>query len=252
MHLFERDCSVQRRHQKVIELAPAPNLDPAVRDRLCADAVRFAESVGYVNAGTVEFLVDPTSGEHVFIEMNPRIQVEHTVTEEITDVDLVRSQLLIGGGRDARRARASRRTASARAARRCSAASPRRTRRPRSARTRGASPPTARRAGAGIRLDEGSAYVGRGDLALLRPAPAQGDRARARPRHRHHAGAAGGGGGARARRPDQPGLPRRGAGRPGLPRRPGQHDVRRRPARSSWPAARAATARRGCCCGSPR
>ena len=98
VHLFERDCSVQRRHQKVIELAPAPNLDPALRDRLCGDAVRFAREVGYVNAGTVEFLVDPERGEHVFIEMNPRIQVEHTVTEETTDVDLVRSQLLIAGG----------------------------------------------------------------------------------------------------------------------------------------------------------
>ncbi|MDQ6806513.1 MAG: pyruvate carboxylase [Actinomycetota bacterium] len=98
VHLFERDCSVQRRHQKVIELAPAPNLDPDLRDRLCEDAVRFAREVGYVNAGTVEFLVDPEQGEHVFIEMNPRIQVEHTVTEETTDVDLVRSQLLIAGG----------------------------------------------------------------------------------------------------------------------------------------------------------
>ncbi|HWF51903.1 MAG TPA: pyruvate carboxylase [Solirubrobacteraceae bacterium] len=98
VHLFERDCSVQRRHQKVIELAPAPNLDPDLRDRLCADAVRFAREVSYVNAGTVEFLVDPERGEHVFIEMNPRIQVEHTVTEETTDVDLVRSQLLIAGG----------------------------------------------------------------------------------------------------------------------------------------------------------
>jgi pyruvate carboxylase len=98
IHLFERDCSVQRRHQKVVEIAPAPGLDPALRDRICADAVRFARHVDYVNAGTVEFLVDPVSGTHVFIEMNPRIQVEHTVTEETTDVDLVRSQLLIAGG----------------------------------------------------------------------------------------------------------------------------------------------------------
>ncbi|HWG26582.1 pyruvate carboxylase [Actinospica sp.] len=97
MHLFERDCSVQRRHQKVIELAPAPNLDPASRERICADAVRFAESIGYHNAGTVEFLLD-REGNHVFIEMNPRIQVEHTVTEEVTDVDLVQSQLRIASG----------------------------------------------------------------------------------------------------------------------------------------------------------
>ena len=101
VHLFERDCSLQRRHQKVVEIAPAPNLDPALRDRLCADAVAFARHIGYVNAGTVEFLVDTAgerAGQHVFIEMNPRIQVEHTVTEEVTDVDLVQSQMRIASG----------------------------------------------------------------------------------------------------------------------------------------------------------
>ena len=97
IHLFERDCSVQRRHQKVIEIAPAPKLDPGLRDRICADAVRFAGSIGYLNAGTVEFLVG-ADGSHVFIEMNPRIQVEHTVTEEVTDVDLVVTQLSIAAG----------------------------------------------------------------------------------------------------------------------------------------------------------
>ncbi|WKN47670.1 pyruvate carboxylase [Nocardioides sp. Arc9.136] len=97
IHLFERDCSVQRRHQKVVEIAPAPNLDPELRDRICADAVRFAREIGYRNAGTVEFLLDP-QGNYVFIEMNPRIQVEHTVTEEVTDVDLVQSQLRIASG----------------------------------------------------------------------------------------------------------------------------------------------------------
>ncbi|SEC08142.1 pyruvate carboxylase [Amycolatopsis tolypomycina] len=97
IHLFERDCSVQRRHQKVVELAPAPNLDPELRDRICADAVKFARQIGYRNAGTVEFLLDKR-GNHVFIEMNPRIQVEHTVTEEVTDVDLVQSQLRIASG----------------------------------------------------------------------------------------------------------------------------------------------------------
>ncbi|WP_433700359.1 pyruvate carboxylase [Nocardiopsis sp. CA-288880] len=97
VHLYERDCSLQRRHQKVIELAPAPNLDPGLRDRICADAVRFAREIGYRNAGTVEFLVGE-DGSHVFIEMNPRIQVEHTVTEEVTDVDLVQAQLRIASG----------------------------------------------------------------------------------------------------------------------------------------------------------
>jgi pyruvate carboxylase len=97
MHLFERDCSLQRRHQKVIEIAPAPNLDPELRERICGDAVRFARHIGYRNAGTVEFLLDP-AGNYVFIEMNPRIQVEHTVTEEVTDVDLVQSQMRIASG----------------------------------------------------------------------------------------------------------------------------------------------------------
>jgi pyruvate carboxylase len=101
VHLFERDCSVQRRHQKVVEIAPAPALDPAVREALCRDAVAFARQVGYVNAGTVEFLLDTAgenAGRHVFIEMNPRIQVEHTVTEEVTDVDLVQAQIRIAAG----------------------------------------------------------------------------------------------------------------------------------------------------------
>ncbi|MGV0736898.1 pyruvate carboxylase [Mycobacterium syngnathidarum] len=97
IHLFERDCSLQRRHQKVIELAPAPNLDADLRERICADAVAFARQIGYSGAGTVEFLLDEQD-RHVFIECNPRIQVEHTVTEEVTDVDLVSSQLRIAGG----------------------------------------------------------------------------------------------------------------------------------------------------------
>ena len=101
IHLHERDCSIQRRNQKVVEIAPAPNLDDDLRQQLFVDAVAFAKEIGYQNAGTVEFLIEtsgPNTGKHVFIEMNPRIQVEHTVTEEITDVDLVQSQLRIAAG----------------------------------------------------------------------------------------------------------------------------------------------------------
>ncbi len=101
VHLFERDCSVQRRNQKVVEIAPAPLLDEDLRQQLYKDAVAFAKQIGYSNAGTVEFLIDtvgPNAGKHVFIEMNPRIQVEHTVSEEITDIDLVQSQMRIASG----------------------------------------------------------------------------------------------------------------------------------------------------------
>jgi pyruvate carboxylase len=101
IHLHERDCSIQRRNQKVVEIAPAPLLDDALRQQLFRDAVAFAKEIGYQNAGTVEFLIDTVganAGKHVFIEMNPRIQVEHTVTEEVTDVDLVQSQLRIAAG----------------------------------------------------------------------------------------------------------------------------------------------------------
>lgn len=98
VHLWERDCSVQLRNQKVLEIAPAPALDPSLRDALLLDAVRLGHAVGYRNAGTIEFLVDPGTGTHWFIEANPRIQVEHTVTEEITGCDLVQSQLLVAAG----------------------------------------------------------------------------------------------------------------------------------------------------------
>ena len=97
MHLGERDCSLQRRYQKVVEFAPAFSVPEEVRARLHADAVKIAESVGYTNAGTIEFLVD-SDWNYYFIEMNPRIQVEHTVTEMITGVDLVRAQILIAEG----------------------------------------------------------------------------------------------------------------------------------------------------------
>ncbi len=98
VHLFERDCTVQRRHQKVVERAPAPYFDTAQRQRLCESALNLAMSVGYSNAGTVEFLLDADSGAFYFIEVNPRIQVEHTVTEEVTGVDIVKAQIKVASG----------------------------------------------------------------------------------------------------------------------------------------------------------
>ncbi len=99
VHLYERDCSVQRRYQKVVEIAPALNLDAALRDEICAAALRIGKAVGYENAGTVEFLVDSDTQRYYFIEVNPRIQVEHTVTEAVTGVDIVKCQILIAEGR---------------------------------------------------------------------------------------------------------------------------------------------------------
>jgi pyruvate carboxylase len=98
LHLHERDCSVQRRHQKVVEVAPSFGLDPHVRQELCLAAARIAKEINYDNAGTVEFLYDLDRKEWFFIEMNPRIQVEHTVTEVITGIDIVRAQILIAQG----------------------------------------------------------------------------------------------------------------------------------------------------------
>ena len=98
-HLYERDCSVQRRNQKVVERAPAPYLSEAQREHICALGKRIAEEVGYTCAGTVEFLMDMDSGDFFFIEVNPRVQVEHTVTEEVTGIDIVRAQILIAEGK---------------------------------------------------------------------------------------------------------------------------------------------------------
>ncbi|MGO2082414.1 pyruvate carboxylase [Vagococcus sp.] len=101
IHLFERDCSVQRRHQKVVEVAPSVSLTPELRQEICAAAVKLMKHVGYINAGTVEFLV--ADHQFYFIEVNPRVQVEHTITELITDVDIVTSQLEIAMGKDLHR-----------------------------------------------------------------------------------------------------------------------------------------------------
>ena len=98
IHLYERDCSVQRRYQKVVEIAPAPTLDPELRTEICEAACKIARSANYQNAGTVEFLLDDDTDRFYFIEVNPRIQVEHTVTEEVTGIDIVRSQILVAQG----------------------------------------------------------------------------------------------------------------------------------------------------------
>ncbi len=97
IHLFERDCSIQRRHQKLIEIAPSPQIDDALREKLGNWAVTAAKAVGYENAGTVEFLIDKDNNCY-FMEMNTRLQVEHTVTEQITGIDIVREQILIASG----------------------------------------------------------------------------------------------------------------------------------------------------------
>ncbi|MBR0933684.1 pyruvate carboxylase [Bradyrhizobium jicamae] len=97
VHLFERDCSIQRRHQKLIERAPAPYLEPTTREALCQSALRIARATDYVGAGTVEFLMDAERGQFYFIEVNPRIQVEHTVTESVSGLDIVKAQIRIAG-----------------------------------------------------------------------------------------------------------------------------------------------------------
>ena len=158
VHLFERDCSLQRRHQKVIEITPAPNLDPSLRDRICEAAVALAREIGYVNAGTVEFLLG-ADGRFAFIEINPRIQVEHTVTEETTEVDLVRSQILIAGGAtlsDLGLTQDSIRQRGVALQCRVTTENPANGFRPDAGRITAYRSP----GGAGIRLDEGSAFVG--------------------------------------------------------------------------------------------
>ena len=97
VHLFERDCSVQRRHQKVVEVTPALSISEEQRQAMCNDAIKISKEVGYRNAGTIEFLVD-IHGNHYFIEMNPRVQVEHTITEMVTGIDIVQTQLLVAEG----------------------------------------------------------------------------------------------------------------------------------------------------------
>jgi len=105
LHLGERDCSVQRRNQKLLEESPSPALNPAIRERIGDAAIRLAQYVGYTSAGTVEYILDPSSGEFFFMEMNTRIQVEHPVTEFVTGIDIVKEQIRIAQGRRGSRSR---------------------------------------------------------------------------------------------------------------------------------------------------
>ena len=148
VHLYERDCTVQRRNQKVVERAPAVFFSDAQRRELCEAALKIGRAVQYRAAGTVEFLQDADTGKFYFIEVNPRIQVEHTVTECVTGVDLVKAQIRIAGGRAYRHAgerRAARRRISASTRMRCNAASRPRIRKIISCPTTAASPLTAAR-----------------------------------------------------------------------------------------------------------
>jgi acetyl-CoA carboxylase biotin carboxylase subunit len=106
IHLFERECSLQRRRQKLVEEAPSPSLDTTARERMCASAVALAESVEYRGVGTIEYLVDPSTSEFFFIEMNTRVQVEHPVTEMVTGIDIVRESLMLAMGEPLRHAQA--------------------------------------------------------------------------------------------------------------------------------------------------
>ena len=230
VHLYERDCSLQRRHQKVIEITPAPNLAAELRDRICADAVKFARHVGYVNAGTVEFLLDPATGRYAFIEMNPRIQVEHTVTEETTDIDLVRAQLQIAGGATlaslgVRQAEIRQRGFALQC--RVTTEDPANGFRPDAGRITAYRSP----GGAGVRLDEGSAFVGAEVSPFFDPLLVKISARGLDLQSAVVSRAAGRRGAARARRQDQPGLPAGAAQRPRRARRPHAHDVRRRAAR---------------------
>ena len=234
VHLFERDCTIQRRHQKVIERAPAPYLDEERRAALCEAALKIGRATHYVGAGTVEFLMDADTGAFYFIEVNPRIQVEHTVTEVVTGLDIVKAQIRIAeGGRIGSLAEtgipaqhAMRLNGHALQCR-ITTENPENNFIPDYGRI------TAYRGafGFGIRVDGGTAYSGCRGHPLLRPDAGEG--------HRLGAVARGGGGpdgpGA-ARVPDprrrhQPRLPRGAAGAPALPRRRLHDPVHRRDAR---------------------
>ena len=234
VHLFERDCSIQRRNQKVVERAPAPYLTEDQREAIAADALKIAGHVAYRGAGTVEFLQDAGDGQHYFIEVNPRVQVEHTVTEEVTGIDIVKAQIRIAEGEAIGTPASgvpeqSDITLNGHAIQcRITTEDPEQNFIPDYGRItayRGAT-------GFGIRLDGGTAYSGAGHHALLRPAAREGDGlgADARGGDRPHGPRP-----ARVphpRRGDQPDVPGGHRQPPGLPGAR-LHDQVHRPARPS-------------------
>ena len=161
-HLFERDCSVQRRNQKVVERAPAPYLTEEQRTEVCDLGYKICAHVNYECAGTVEFLMDMDDGKFYFIEVNPRVQVEHTVTEEVTGIDIVQAQILIAEGKTIAEAtgKPSQGRCALNGSRAANADHHRRPAKQLSFPIMAASPPSARPQGMGIRLDGGTAYSG--------------------------------------------------------------------------------------------
>ena len=247
VHLYERDCTVQRRNQKVVERAPAVFLSDAQRAELCEAALAIGRAANYLNAGTVEFLQDADSGKFYFIEVNPRIQVEHTVTECATGIDIVKAQIRIAGGRAARRRRRAacrrrRRSGSAAHALQCRVT----TEDPENNFIPDYGKITAYRspAGFGIRLDAGTAYTGRDHHPLLRLAAGEGDGLGADAGGDHRAHAPRAVGVPHPRRRHQPALPRSGHHAPAVRARRVHHAIHRRDAGAVPLAARSATAPR--------
>ena len=184
VHLGERDCSLQRRHQKILEESPSPAVDPELRARLGEAALAVAAAAGYAGAGTVEFLLDPVSGDWWFLELNARLQVEHPVTEAVTGLDLVRAQIEIAGGRPLELDQEDVRTH--RACDRGAGCTPR-IRRRASCRRPGRSSGSSFRRGPGCASTPRPA-PGRRGRAAVRPAAGEGDRPRRGPRRVRRSG----------------------------------------------------------------
>ena len=230
VHLLERDCTVQRRHQKVVEIAPSPRLDPAVRDAICDSAVRLMREARYQCAGTVEFLMDADTGDFFFIEVNPRIQVEHTVTEVVTGIDIVKAQIAISQGAEIGTPESGVPPQGEIAARgsamqcRITTEDPENHFIPDYGRISAYREAT----GFGIRLDGGTAYSSAVITPVLRLAAGEGDRVGAQPRGVHPAHGAGAARVPHPGREDQPPLPGGAHHPPVVPGRRLHHPLRGR------------------------